>query len=339
MSCPKATGGVAVFDGDKQILRQLRRLPRTPTESRTPLRAVQKGRQVLRHGRRQRHGAKFPIDAGRRFGLGIRIEAGEATISDLRGAEPLGRRLIPEGASAIPEGEWTTDGKRECWGAENGELTLKSGGGRYLRSAKEYGNFTLSFECLMEKGGNSGMGIRTPKGGWPSGDGMEIQIYDHPRDDEHSHMTIYGNVMPMARGPTRPGEWNSYVIKADGYMIHVWENGELVQSANTRFHPELRHRHLKGWIGPQDHSAWVRLCNLRISGSPGRRGAHRVVESQTAECRSEHDRADYEQRGGFEAGRHPVVRRRKDGRRGRPRRARSGRVGRPRVDYTNRADQ
>ena len=257
--------GIQVYDDDKQVFAGSMIVARNDGKSHSGAICRKDGKLSVTIDGEKR--CEVPVDAGRRFGLGIRIEAGEATISDLRGAEPPGRRLIPEGANTLPEGEWMTDGKRECWGAENGDLTLKSGGGRYLRSTKEYGNFTLSFDFLMTKGINSGIGIRTPKGGWPSGDGMEIQLYDHPRDDEHSHMTIYGNVLPMARG-YKPGEWNSYVIKADGYMIHVWENGELVQSANTRFHPELRHRRLKGWTGPQDHNACVRLRNFRILEAP-----------------------------------------------------------------------
>ncbi len=215
--------------------------------------------------------AEIPVEAARRFGLGLRIETAEAAVGELRAAEPPGRRLIPEGADTLPQGEWTCYGSMEAWTVENGELVLKPGGGRYLRSEKEYGNFTLTFDYLMQEAGNSGFGIRTPRGGWPSGDGMEIQIYDNPRDDEHSHQTIYGNVLPIARAD-KPGEWNTVVIKAEGHMIHVWENDELIQSANTRFHPELKHRPLKGWIGPQDHGGWIRFRDLRVTEAPDGEG-------------------------------------------------------------------
>ena len=58
------------------------------------------------------------------------------------------------------------------------------------------------------------------------------------------------------------------MIKADGWMISAWLNGELVQQFNTLHHPELKHCHLKGWIGFQDHGAWVRFQDIRILEAP-----------------------------------------------------------------------
>ena len=216
--------------------------------------------------------AKIPVS---RYGLGLAISDNDqkplaasqlvrGKVADIRGAEPLGAPMITD--KTLPN--WESEDKK-AWRLEGDELVLKPGKFNFLRSKKDYANFVISFKYKMQSQGNSGMAIRTPRIGWPSGDGMELQIYDRPDlpMDEHSQMSLYGNVPPLARAD-KPGQWNDAVIKADGWMISAWVNGELVQQYNTLHHPELKHRHLKGWIGPQDHGAWIRLRELRILEAP-----------------------------------------------------------------------
>jgi len=225
-----------------------------------------------------RQGAKFsltldgrllyevPIDPNRRLGLGLMGGSGGGWLSDMTLQEPAGEPIF-NGKDLTG---WWHPGDIGVWGAENGNLVLRKPGGNYIRTKKEYGNFTLSLEYRIQKGGNSGVGIRTPRPGWPSGDGMELQIWDIPRNtplDKHAAMAIYGNVPPLARADRR-GQWNRVVIKADGRMISAWMNGELVQQCNTAFHPELKHRHLKGWIGVQEHGATMEVRNLRVLEAP-----------------------------------------------------------------------
>ena len=148
--------------------------------------------------------------------------------------------------------------------------------GNYLRTEKSYGNFTLSFEYLASRGCNSGIGIRTARDGWPSGDGFELQILDAPGLHKDSTMAIYRNLEPLARAD-RPQEWNSVVIKADGPMISAWVNGQLVQQADTARHPELKHRHPEGWIGLQDHGGKIEFRNLRVLSAPDGSRTGRLV--------------------------------------------------------------
>ena len=77
---------------------------------------------------------------------------------------------------------------------------------------------------------------------------MEIQIEDRAGLNKHRTAAIYGNVPPIARAD-KSEQYNDVVIKADGWIISVWVNGQLVQHCNTRHHPELKHRNLAGWIG------------------------------------------------------------------------------------------
>jgi len=202
----------------------------------------------------------------RRFGLGLAVAEGEAGVADLRVQEPAGVALC----NGHDLAGWWTPGNREAWAVENGSIVLCKRGGNYLRTEKEYANFTLSLEYKSQKGTNSGIGIRTPRNGWPSGDGMELQLWDRPPEqklDKHQTMAIYGNVPPIARAD-KSQEWNRVVVKADGWMISAWVNGELVQQVNTLHHPELKHRNLSGWIGLQDHGSRIEFRNMTVLEAP-----------------------------------------------------------------------
>lgn len=206
-------------------------------------------------------GTKIAPD--RRFVLGLSL-AGEGTLCGLQAIEPPGKPML----ATIDD--WWCPGDLRAWTIEDGQLTLAKENGNYLRSKKLYGNFTLTLDYRMPKGGNSGVGIRTAREAWPSGDGMELQLMDVPLSqpiDKHAAMAIYGNVPPLARAD-KPREWNHLVIKADGRMISGWVNGELVQHANTAWQPELKYRNLQGWIGFQDHGARIEVRNFTVLEAP-----------------------------------------------------------------------
>jgi hypothetical protein len=162
---------------------------------------------------------------------------------------------------------WWCPGRIDAWQVIDGQLVLAGRGGNYLRTEKLYGNFTLSMEFKIRKGGNSGLGIRTARDGWPSGDGMELQILDSPHANKGGMMSIYRNVSTLAVAH-KSEDWNQLIVKAEGRMISAWINGQLVQQVNTAWEPELQHRHLKGWIGFQDHGAKIEVRHLRASEAP-----------------------------------------------------------------------
>jgi hypothetical protein len=207
--------------------------------------------------------AEIPADARR--GLAVAVPRGEATLWELRAAEPPGEPIF----NGRDFAGWWTPGNIANWTYEEDGTVRMERAGNYLRSEKLYANFTLSLEFQMRKGNNSGLGLRTPPGGWPSSDGMELQWQDRNNDrpNVHDNMAIYGNVAPLATN-IRSEEWNALVVKADGWMISAWLNGELVQHYNTHDHPELRHRNLDGWIGFQDHGGWIRLRKATILEAP-----------------------------------------------------------------------
>ena len=201
-----------------------------------------------------------------RFGLSIASNGGVIELRSLRLLEPVGTPLLQNGNL---DGWWTL-GNLDSWSAEGDTLTCLNRDGNYLRTEKEYGDFTLSLEYKLAAGGNSGIGIRTPREGWPSGDGMELQLLDEPPDaplSRHSTMALYGNVEPFARADS-PEEWNRAVIRAEHGIITAWINGVLVQHIHTGYLSELRHRHPRGWIGFQDHGASISFRRMHLLESP-----------------------------------------------------------------------
>ena len=206
------------------------------------------------------------VRAKARYGLGLAVAKGEAKLSGLRASEPAGEPIY----NGKDLSGWWTPGNLAGWGATPEAIVCLNKNGNYLRTEKEYANFTLSTTYKMAKGGNSGVGIRTARAGWPSGDGMELQLLDEKPSKpltRHSTMALYGNLEPIAKAD-RSEDWNRLVIKAEGYMISAWVNGVLVQQVNTSRLPELHRRNLKGWIGLQDHNARIEFRDLRVLEAP-----------------------------------------------------------------------
>lgn len=205
-----------------------------------------------------------------RFVLELSVAAGAGTLADLQVIEPEGTPIF-NGRDLTG---WWTPGNLASWKVEDGKIVCLNQNGNYLRTEREYANFALSLEYKMARGGNSGIGIRTARGGWPSGDGMELQLLDEPADSpitRHSTMAIYGNLEPLARADRRE-LWNQVTVRAEGYLISAWINGVLVQHADTSRLPELRRRPLRGWIGLQDHGARIEFRNLRVLELPSETG-------------------------------------------------------------------
>lgn len=218
----------------------------------------------------------------RRLALEIGLASGSGAIEDLRASEPSGKPLF----NGRDLSGWWTPGNLQSWQVQRDSVVCVSKNGNYLRTERDYADFTLSLEYKMAKGGNSGIGIRTARDGWPSGDGMELQLYDEPPGTpltRHSTMAIYGNLEPLARADLSE-KWNRVVVKAEGPLISAWVNGELVQHANTAALPELRRRHPRGWIGLQDHNDRIEFRDVRVSEIPEGAGLRqwRATRPQTA---------------------------------------------------------
>lgn len=164
-------------------------------------------------------------------------------------------------------------------------------GGKTLATEKEYGDFALQFEYRLEESGNNGIGIRVTKDGYPSRDGMEIQILDHDGKAYHGdavmadgktqrlswlkpwqyHGSIYG-IYPARTGYLKPvGEWNSETIIAIEDHIVVIVNGAVIVDAfldditpvDGTPHPGMKNK--AGHLVLAGHDDRVEFRNLRVA--------------------------------------------------------------------------
>lgn len=176
------------------------------------------------------------------------------------------------------------------YSVEDGILICKKGG-KTLQTEKTYSDFAMQFEFKLEESGNNGIGIRVPKDGYPSRDGMEIQILDHDgkvyrgeavmADGKTQtlswlkpwqyHGSVYG-IYPARIGYLKPvGEWNSQTIIAIEDHIMVILNGAVIVDAfldditpvDGTPHPGMKNK--EGHIVLAGHSDRVEFRNLKVA--------------------------------------------------------------------------
>jgi Domain of Unknown Function (DUF1080) len=185
----------------------------------------------------------------------------------------------PEGFRALFNGKdltgWKSTGKAEVWGAEKGVIYVAGGGGGWLLSEEEFGDFDLQFEYKLSKGANSGVALRTPREGDPAYVGMEIQLIDDEgwpgKLADYQHTGSIYDVVPAAKLNNKPiGEWNTMHIVATGAKVKIEVNGQTVVDANLEDSKEkkgAKHPGLsrgKGHVGFQSYNTRVEFRNVFI---------------------------------------------------------------------------
>ena len=190
----------------------------------------------------------------------------------------------PAGFEALFNGKDLTgwevlNGKKEAWDAGDGLLFVKGGGGGWLMTKKEYGDFELRVEFKLPKAGNSGVALRAPMMGDPAYAGMEIQLlddswYKDPKNYKGIKQTqltgsIYG-VVPPSEDATKPaGEWNTIRIVAKGPKVTIELNGKKTIDADLEKHKDEAKAHPgllrdKGHLGLQSHDGRVEFRNVYV---------------------------------------------------------------------------
>jgi hypothetical protein len=176
---------------------------------------------------------------------------------------------------AAEEADWIAifDGKTlKGWQQQNGTAKYRVENGTivgttnegspnsFLCTEKDYGDFELTFEVKVDDALNSGVQIRSRstdeiKKGRVHGPQVEIAtngtagfVYGEALDTGWlSTDEARGN--PAAKKAFKPGEWNSYRVKAVGKKIQTWVNG--VPVANL---VDEKSGMYSGFIGLQVHS-------------------------------------------------------------------------------------
>lgn len=194
------------------------------------------------------------------------------TIPSFAGDPPKGFESLFNGKDLAG---WKSTGNAKVWGAENGVIFCQGGGGGWLMTEKEYGDFELRLEYKMPKAGNSGIGIRAPLKGDPAYQGMEIQLIDDlgwPGKLQTWQNTgaIYNVIPPKKIHNKAIGEWNDIKITAKGRKITIVNNGETLVDANlddyvkehAKRHPGILRE--KGHIGFQSYNLRVEFRNIHL---------------------------------------------------------------------------
>lgn len=150
----------------------------------------------------------------------------------------------PEGFTRLDNGmdleNW--QGAVDHYEVVDGAIVCKQGKGGTLLSRQEYGDMILRFEFKLPPAGNNGIAIRTPLGGAPSSDGIELQVIDNegynaahptaPLKPYQVHGSLY-HCVGAKTGFLRPtGEWNFEEIEMRGQTIKVTLNGTKILDAD-----------------------------------------------------------------------------------------------------------
>jgi hypothetical protein len=185
----------------------------------------------------------------------------------------------PDGFTALFNGKdltgWKPTGKAEVWTAEGGAIVVEKGGGGWLLTEQEYGDFELRLEYKLSKAANSGIALRTPDKGDPAYVGMEIQLIDDEgwpgKLADYQHTGSIYDVVPASKTNNKPvGQWNAIHIVCNGSKVRVDVNGQTVVDANLEDSKEkkgAKHPGLsrgKGHIGFQSYNTRVEFRNVFV---------------------------------------------------------------------------
>ena len=169
------------------------------------------------------------------------------------------------------------------WTAQGGVLTKSKGTGDLL-TTDQFGDFDLSFEWKLSRGGNAGVFYRgTEEYDHIYWSAPEYQLLDDAHHaDGRSPLTSAGAayaLYPPPAGVVKPAdEWNSSRILAQGNHVEHWLNGRKVveyelkgadweakvKASKFKDYPSYG-RATRGYIGIQgDHDGVLSLRNVRI---------------------------------------------------------------------------
>ena len=173
------------------------------------------------------------------------------------------------------EGWQAIDGPMSSWHVEDGILFCSGGGGGWLSTTKQYGDFEIELEFRVPDGGNSGVFLRAPHEGNPAFAGMEVQVLDD-RAPEYEKLqpyqycgSLYGIAAPKMRVSKPAGQWQTIRIKCAGRQVQVTLNGTQIsdtnldkQQAHAAEHPGINRK--QGYVGLQNHGTRLDYRNIRL---------------------------------------------------------------------------
>jgi hypothetical protein len=170
------------------------------------------------------------------------------------------------------------EGDPAAWKAKDGMLVCTGGGGGWISTVDQYGDFELELEYRVPPGGNSGVFLRAPRSGNPAFAGMEIQVLDDYAQQYENLMpsqytgSVYGVAAAKPRATKPAGQWQSMKIVCRGPQVQVTLNGTPVVNANLAEHQDKLAEHpgiarSKGYVGLQNHGSGLEYRNIKLRES------------------------------------------------------------------------
>ena len=169
-----------------------------------------------------------------------------------------------------------------AWAFENSSMSKDDGGGD-IWTTERYGDFVLECDFKINEGGNSGIFFRTDDVKDPVQTGIEIQVYNTPRQPEpvkNDCGAVYDLMAPSVYADKPAGEWNHIVLTCAGPNISVVLNGTTIVSdmnldnwteagknpdgTTNKFAKALKDFKREVHIGFQEHGDPVWYRNVKI---------------------------------------------------------------------------
>jgi hypothetical protein len=168
-----------------------------------------------------------------------------------------------------------------AWKLTDGVMEKSEGGG-YIWTKERFGDFILDCEFKISEGGNSGIFFRTDNVNDPVQTGIEMQVYNVPRNPQpvkNDCGAVYDLLAPSVYADKPAGEWNHVVLTCDDNIITIdlndvriidmnidnWDTaGMNPDGTKNKFSRALKDFKREGYIGFQEHGDPVWFRNVKI---------------------------------------------------------------------------
>lgn len=195
-----------------------------------------------------------------------------------------GWRLLFDGKTLNGFRGYKTEEVGAAWKVQDGTLTLTAAKAGDVMTKEAFGDFELSFEWKISKGGNSGVIYRVGLGESASyRTGPEYQVLDNidAKDNKlgnHLAGSLYDIGAEAPRDLVKAvGEWNQSRLIVKGWKVEHWLNGKQVIAidlaspegkaaiAKSKFKDWPKFASLsKGHIAFQDHGDVVSYRSIKV---------------------------------------------------------------------------
>ncbi len=183
-----------------------------------------------------------------------------AILEQQRACQPIFYGADLHGWVPINGGEWSVEDGVLIGRNGQGWSTDPAVAGSWLRTEREYENFRLELQFMINEGGNSGVFIRSKAEQNPAFTGYELQILDGFGQEPSlaNAGALFDVIIPRVNAIRPAGEWNTLTVRCWRSHVLAQLNFQTIIDADTG-------RTRKGYIGLQNHDekSEVRFKNIR----------------------------------------------------------------------------